>query len=46
MEEKFCLRQVSSLEKIRLSDPPVEQEIFSKRVFRGERFSYQIGVWI
>lgn len=45
MEEKFCLRQVSSLEKIRLSDPPVEQEIFSKRMFRGERFSYQIGVW-
>ena len=45
MEDKFCLRQVSSLEKIRLSDPPMEQEILNKRVFRGERFSYQIGVW-
>lgn len=41
----FCLKQVSSLEKIRLSDLPIEQEVNTKRAFRGERFSYQIGIW-
>ncbi len=45
MEDKFCLRQISSLEKVRLGDPQIEQEIFSKRVFRGERFSYQVAAW-
>lgn len=41
----FCLRQISSLEKVRLHDPIIEGELFHKRVFRGERFSYQIGLW-
>jgi len=41
----FCLRQISSLEKVRLGDPQIENEIFHQRVFRGERFCYQIGAW-
>ena len=43
--DSFRLRQISSLEKVRLADPEIQQEIFTKRVFRGERFSYQIGAW-
>ncbi len=41
----FYLRQISSLEKVRLNDPQIENEIFSKRVFLGERFSYQVAAW-
>jgi len=43
--DSFILRQFSSLEKVRLRDPQIEKELFSKKVFRGERFNYQVGVW-
>ena len=43
--DTFYLRQISSLEKVRLRDPQIEKELFSKKVFRGERFSYQVAVW-
>ena len=41
----FTLRQISSLEKVRLSDPVIDREVLHKRVFRKERFSYQIAFW-
>ena len=43
--DSFILRQISSLEKVRLRDPQIEKELFSKKVFRGERFNYQVAVW-
>ena len=39
------LRQVSSLEKVRIKDGPELPEIFNKTAFRGERFSYQVVVF-
>jgi len=39
------LKQISSLEKVRLSDQPVFSEISRKTVFRGERFSYQTALF-
>ena len=39
------LKQLSSLEKVRLSDKPDFQEITRKTVFRGERFSYQTALF-
>lgn len=41
----YELRQISSLEKVRLEDQPVQKEFWSKTVFRGERFSYQIAIF-
>jgi len=40
------LQQVSSLEKIRIQDGPNFPEITEKAVFRGERFSYQVVLFI
>lgn len=39
------LKQISSLEKLRLTDTPDLPELEHKKVFRGERFSYQIAVF-
>ena len=39
------LKQLSSLEKVRLNDQPDFPEITRKTVFRGERFSYQTALF-
>ena len=39
------LKQVSSLEKVRMTDSPELPEVFSKTAFCGERFSYQVVVF-
>ena len=41
----FTLKQISSLEKVRLMDQPDFPEISRKTVFRGERFSYQTALF-
>ncbi len=38
------VKQISSLEKIRIEETPSCEEIFSKTCLKGERFSYQIAV--
>ena len=39
------IQQISSLEKVRLTDEPSFTEIDRKTAFRGERFSYQIALF-
>ncbi|MBQ7839842.1 MAG: DUF4091 domain-containing protein [Lachnospiraceae bacterium] len=41
---EFTIRQISSLEKIRQTDPLPCDEISKKTVLAGERFSYQICI--
>ncbi len=40
----MIIKQISSLEKVRLKDELNYDEIVSSRVLKGERFSYQIAV--
>jgi len=42
---QFMLKQISSLEKVRIADKPDFPEIDRKTVFRGERFSYQLTMF-
>lgn len=41
---QITIKQISSLEKVRIFDSLPENELTHKKVFGGERFSYQIAV--
>ncbi len=38
------IKQISSLEKIRIDELPPSCEVLKKTALKGERFSYQIAV--
>lgn len=41
----LAVKQISSLEKVRLSDAFTFEEIGNKKAFKGERFSYQLALF-